>query len=313
MATERDALTRALDALQRSDKQLRHSESEVYPSSALEATNLDAMTACHAALAAPPVEQQAAALMAPEALRNTIGTLLEDAMNVAVKNGANSVSMPDEYVALAVWLCEQPAPQALNATDSERAAMAKTMTAAPAAEPVVWLNPATLETIPHDSKRVFEACPAGSVAALKAGVFTEPLYAAPPPTAQPAPQAAAALVEAVAKAIMFEDCGSTESWAENTNLAEAAIRVCDARNPPRCSHCHSATSAPVHPAPSQPDRAVMQQALDALQTLLSMQSEWHADFPEHVGDKEAPAMQAARAAIAALSASIGKVSEPRDG
>lgn len=60
-----------------------------------------------------------------------------------------------------------------------------------------------------------------------------------------------------------------------------------------------------HPT-SQPDRAVMQQALDALQTLHSMQSEWHADFPEHVGDKEAPAMQAARAAIAALSATMEK-------
>ena len=54
-----------------------------------------------------------------------------------------------------------------------------------------------------------------------------------------------ALVEAVAKAIMFEDSGSTEGWQDNTNLAEAAIRVCHARNPPRCSYCHSATSQPV--------------------------------------------------------------------
>lgn len=59
-----------------------------------------------------------------------------------------------------------------------------------------------------------------------------------------------------------------------------------------------------HPAPSH--MAVMQQALDALQTLHSMQSEWHAAFPEHVGDKEAPAMQAARTAIAALSATMEK-------
>lgn len=62
----------------------------------------------------------------------------------------------------------------------------------------------------------------------------------------------------------------------------------------------------VYAAPSHPDRAVMQQALDALQTLLSMQAEWHAAFPEHVGDKEAPAMQAARSAIAALSATMEK-------
>lgn len=47
--------------------------------------------------------------MAPEALLKTIGTLLGDAMNTAVENGANSVSMPDEYVALAAWLCETPA------------------------------------------------------------------------------------------------------------------------------------------------------------------------------------------------------------
>ncbi|MBH2008346.1 MAG: hypothetical protein I8H71_01465 [Xanthomonadaceae bacterium] len=59
-------------------------------------------------------------------------------------------------------------------------------------------------------------------------------------------------------------------------------------------------------APAQPGRAVMQQALDALEALLSMQAEWHAAFPEHVGDKEAPAMQAARAAIAALSATMEK-------
>lgn len=72
-------------------------------------------------------------------------------------------------------------------------------------------------------------------------------------------------------------------------------------------------TVPIYLASSQQDRAVMQQALDALQTLHSTQAEWHAAFPEHVGDKEAPAMQAASSAIAALSASIGKVSEPRDG
>ena len=33
-----------------------------------------------------------------------IGKMLADAMVVAVSNGANSVSMPDEYVEVAVWL-----------------------------------------------------------------------------------------------------------------------------------------------------------------------------------------------------------------
>lgn len=33
-----------------------------------------------------------------------IGNLLAQAMNQAVANGANSVSMPDEYVEIAAWL-----------------------------------------------------------------------------------------------------------------------------------------------------------------------------------------------------------------
>ena len=42
-----------------------------------------------------------------------IGKMLADAMAVAVSNGANSVSMPDEYVEVAVWLrgiSSQPTP-----------------------------------------------------------------------------------------------------------------------------------------------------------------------------------------------------------
>lgn len=35
---------------------------------------------------------------------DAIGKLLAEAMNAAVENGANSVSMPDEYVEIAVWL-----------------------------------------------------------------------------------------------------------------------------------------------------------------------------------------------------------------
>lgn len=38
-----------------------------------------------------------------------IDTLLAQAMEIAVKNGANSVSMPDEYVEIAAWLCGVPA------------------------------------------------------------------------------------------------------------------------------------------------------------------------------------------------------------
>lgn len=38
------------------------------------------------------------------AIRATIGKLLAEAMNTAVSNGANSVSLPDDFVELAVWL-----------------------------------------------------------------------------------------------------------------------------------------------------------------------------------------------------------------
>lgn len=34
-----------------------------------------------------------------------IGRLLTEAMDKAVENGASSVSMPDDYVAVAAWLC----------------------------------------------------------------------------------------------------------------------------------------------------------------------------------------------------------------
>lgn len=47
-------------------------------------------------------------LMATKALHTTIGKLLADAMAVAAENGADSRSMPDEYVALAAWLAEEP-------------------------------------------------------------------------------------------------------------------------------------------------------------------------------------------------------------
>ena len=60
--------------------------------------------------ALPGAQAQPASSIPVEA----IGKMLADVMAVAVSNGANSVSMPDEYVEVAVWLqgeCPtQPAP-----------------------------------------------------------------------------------------------------------------------------------------------------------------------------------------------------------
>ena len=47
-------------------------------------------------------------------------------------------------------------------------------------------------------------------------------------------------------------------------------------------------------------RKVLAQALEALSTLVPMYKEWHDEFPEHVGDKEATAIQLANAAITAI-------------
>lgn len=44
----------------------------------------------------------------PEAVMTAIGTILNEVMEQAVANGANSVSMPDEYVEVAAWLCGIP-------------------------------------------------------------------------------------------------------------------------------------------------------------------------------------------------------------
>lgn len=46
----------------------------------------------------------------PASVKQTIGLLLNDAMSQAVSNGANSISMPDEYVELAAWLADAAAP-----------------------------------------------------------------------------------------------------------------------------------------------------------------------------------------------------------
>ncbi|WP_041862712.1 hypothetical protein [Bordetella petrii] len=44
--------------------------------------------------------------------------------------------------------------------------------------------------------------------------------------------------------------------------------------------------------------AAAPELLDALESLLPMLADWHDEFPDHVGDKEGPAIKAARAAIA---------------
>jgi hypothetical protein len=40
--------------------------------------------------------------------KDSIGQLLDHCMAEAVRNGANSISMPDEYVEIAAWLCALP-------------------------------------------------------------------------------------------------------------------------------------------------------------------------------------------------------------
>lgn len=50
---------------------------------------------------------------APSVPREAIEKMLTQLMDIAVSNGANSISMPDEYVEVAAWLCgipAQPAP-----------------------------------------------------------------------------------------------------------------------------------------------------------------------------------------------------------
>lgn len=54
---------------------------------------------------------------APSVPREAIDKMLTQLMDIAVSNGANSVSMPDEYVEVAAWLCgipAQPAPEVLS-------------------------------------------------------------------------------------------------------------------------------------------------------------------------------------------------------
>lgn len=47
-------------------------------------------------------------LAVPDEVLKAIGGILNECMERAVQNGANSVSMPDEYVHVAAWLCGIP-------------------------------------------------------------------------------------------------------------------------------------------------------------------------------------------------------------
>lgn len=49
--------------------------------------------------------------------REAIDKMLTQLMDIAVSNGANSISMPDEYVEVAAWLCGIPAQPAPSVPD----------------------------------------------------------------------------------------------------------------------------------------------------------------------------------------------------
>lgn len=60
----------------------------------------------------------AGAQPAPSVPRDAIEKMLTQLMDIAVSNGANSVSMPDEYVEVAAWLCGIPAQPAPSEQDT---------------------------------------------------------------------------------------------------------------------------------------------------------------------------------------------------
>ena len=57
----------------------------------------------------------------PSVPREAIEKMLTQLMDIAVSNGANSISMPDEYVEVAAWLCGIPAQQAPSVPDTDAA------------------------------------------------------------------------------------------------------------------------------------------------------------------------------------------------
>lgn len=52
-----------------------------------------------------------AAQSIPESTLKALHNILVEVMDNAVRNGANSISMPDEYVEVAAWLSGLPAPK----------------------------------------------------------------------------------------------------------------------------------------------------------------------------------------------------------
>jgi len=155
MSTTTEALRLAREALQYHTEQTRPIE-----------RTKQAIAAIDAALAQQPSAPSA------EPPTAAIGLLLNAAMDQAVSNGANSVSMPDEIVAVAAWLARvaptAPAPQPADDVTPERAELV-----------AAWNDlPDSLRCHPG-MKRLFRACQA------------IPSAATPPPAEPAAPMAAA--------------------------------------------------------------------------------------------------------------------------
>ena len=71
----------------------------------------------------------------PPAPLDAIGRVLAEVMDAAVRNGANSVSMPDHYVEVAAWLAKaSSAPAATPAAGPAGAACGPSTSAAPSGD-----------------------------------------------------------------------------------------------------------------------------------------------------------------------------------
>jgi len=69
-----------------------------------------------------PLPDPPGAQPAPSVPREAINKMLTQLMDLAVSNGANSISMPDEYVEVAAWLCGIPAQPAPSVPDADELA-----------------------------------------------------------------------------------------------------------------------------------------------------------------------------------------------
>jgi hypothetical protein len=164
----------------------------------------------------------------------------------------------EQLVATLIHCSREVSPTAMTGYDlasvlSRAAERIQSIVTPPAATPAAPGDVQILEALAdwyHDKRR--GSIPDKEVVAKLRQLFLSnpaPVAAPAPAASESAKRKAASLAEAVTKSILFEDRGSTEGWEENLNLGEAAIRVCDARNPPRCSYCLSSTSTPA-PAPA---------------------------------------------------------------